>query len=73
MLGVEGRMPRLPGLFWWTVDQLVQWTERGLKGARVVLVPGQVNRVIAALAQYLPLRWANALSSAFSSRFRSRP
>ena len=73
VLGVEERMQRLPGLFWLTVDQLVQWTERGLKGSRVVLVPGRVNRVIAALAQYLPLRWANALSAAFSRRFRSRP
>lgn len=73
VLGVEERMQRLPGVFWMTVDQLVQLTERGLQDQRVVVVPGRLNRLIAAVAQYLPLPWANALSASFSRRFRSRP
>ena len=52
---------------------LVRWTERALQGRQIVVVPGRLNRLIAALAHYLPLPWANTLSAAFSRRFRSRP
>ena len=73
VLGVEQRMQRLPGVFWMSVEQLVRWTERALQDRQVVVVPGRLNRLIAALAHYLPLPWANTLSAAFSRRFRSRP
>lgn len=73
VLGVEERMQRLPGLFWMEADALAQQALAALEGSAVVRVPGALNRLIAALARWLPQPWAVALSTAFSHRYRRRP
>ena len=73
VLGVEERMQRLPGLFWMDADDLARRTLTALEGQRPVLVPGSLNRTIAALARLLPESAAGELSAGFSRRYRSRP
>lgn len=71
VLGVEERMrQRLPGLLWMNGEELADRTVAALEGSRTVVVPGGVNRLIAALAGSLPEPATNALSSAFSRRYR---
>jgi len=71
VLGVEERMrQRLPGLLWMDADELARRSLDALDGSRTVVVPGGVNRVIAGLAGALPEPATNALSSAFSRRYR---
>jgi short-subunit dehydrogenase len=71
MLGVEERMrQRLPGLLWMNADELADRTVAALEGSRTVVVPGGVNRLIAALVGSLPEPATNALSTAFSRRYR---
>lgn len=73
VLGVEERMRRLPGVMWMASDQLAAEALRALAGEQVVVVPGAVNRLIAALAHWLPDSSAARLSAAFSRRYRSAP
>jgi len=73
VLGVEERMQRLPGLFWMESADLAERVLDALAGRRSVLVPGGLNRSIAALARLLPDAAAGRLSAAFSRRFRGRP
>lgn len=73
VLGVEERMRKLPGLFWMKADQLAEHTLVAMDQQRVVVVPGHVNRLIAALARLLPDGAAGALSGAFSRRYRREP
>ncbi len=73
VLGVEERMRRLPDLFWMESEEVAGLAVRALGGNRVVVVPGAVNRLMALLATSLPEPVAVALSSRFSSRYRSRP
>ena len=73
VLGVEERMQRLPGLFWMEADDLAARVLAALDGPRAVLVPGALNRAIAALARLLPDSAAGRLSAAFSRRYRARP
>lgn len=73
VLGVEERMRKLPGLFWMDADELAERTLAALDQQRVVVVPGRVNRLIAALAGLLPDGAAGALSAAFSRRYRRAP
>jgi len=73
VLGVEERMRKLPGLFWMDADELAERTLTALDQQRVVVVPGQVNQLIAALARLLPDGAAGALSAAFSRRYRREP
>jgi short-subunit dehydrogenase len=71
VLGVEERMrQRLPGLLWMNAEELAERTVAALEGSRTVVVPGAVNRLIAALAGSLPEPATNALSTAFSRRYR---
>ncbi|MFM7392906.1 MAG: SDR family NAD(P)-dependent oxidoreductase, partial [Cyanobium sp.] len=71
VLGVEERMRQhLPGLLWMNADELADRTVAALEGSRTVVVPGGVNRLIAALAGSLPEPATNALSTAFSRRCR---
>jgi len=71
VLGVEERMrQRLPGLLWMNADELADRTVTALEGSRTVVVPGAVNRLIAALAGSLPEPATNALSTSFSRRYR---
>jgi short-subunit dehydrogenase len=71
VLGVEERMrQRLPGLLWMNADELADRTVTALEGSRPVVVPGAVNRLIAGLADLLPEPATNALSTAFSRRYR---
>jgi hypothetical protein len=72
VLGVEERMRRLPGVFWMEADDLARRTLEAIEGEQVVLVPGAVNRVIAALARLLPEGAANGLSASFSRHYRQR-
>ena len=73
VLGVEERMQRLPGLFWMEADDLAARVLTALEGQGAVLVPGGLNRSIAALARLLPDSVAGRLSAAFSRRYRGRP
>ena len=73
VLGVQERMQRLPGLFWMDADDLARRTLSVLEGQRAVLVPGALNRTIAALARLLPESAAGRLSAGFSRRYRGRP
>ena len=73
VLGVEERMRKLPGLFWMDADELAERTLTAMDQQRVVVVPGQVNQLIAALARLLPDGAAGALSAAFSRRYRREP
>ena len=73
VLGVQERMQRLPGLFWMDADDLARRTLSALEGQRAVLVPGALNRTIAALARLLPESAAGRLSAGFSRRYRGRP
>ena len=73
VLGVEERMQRLPGLFWMDAHDLARRTLSVLEGQRAVLVPGALNRTIAALARLLPEAAAGRLSAGFSRRYRGRP
>ncbi len=73
VLGVEERMRKLPGLFWMDADALAERTLIALDQQRVVVVPGRVNQLIAALARLLPDGAAGALSAAFSRRYRREP
>jgi short-subunit dehydrogenase len=71
VLGVEERLrQRLPGLLWMNAEELADRTVAALEGSRTVVVPGAVNRLIAALAGSLPEPATNALSTAFSRRYR---
>ena len=71
VLGVEERMrQRLPGLLWMNAEELADLTIAALEGSRTVVVPGAVNRLIAGLAGSLPEPATNALSTAFSRRYR---
>ena len=72
-LGVQERMQRLPGLFWMEADDLAARVLTALEGQGAVLVPGGLNRSIAALARLLPDSVAGRLSAAFSRRYRGRP
>lgn len=73
VLGVEERMQRLPGLFWMEADDLAARVLAALEGRRPLLVPGGLNRSIAALARLLPDATAGRLSATFSRRYRGRP
>ncbi len=73
VLGVEERMQRLPGLFWMDAADLAARVLAALDGQRAVLVPGGLNRAIAALARLLPESAAGRLSASFSRRYRGRP
>jgi len=72
VLGVQERMQRLPGLFWMEADDLAERTMLALAGRQPVLVPGLLNRSLAALASLLPQSVSARLSSAFSRRYRGR-
>lgn len=73
VLGVEERMKKLPGLFWMDAGELAEHTLQALDQQRMVVVPGRVNQLIAALARLLPDQAAGALSGAFSRRYRREP
>jgi uncharacterized protein len=73
VLGVEERMQRLPGVFWMEADDLAARCLAAADGGAVVHVPGALNRLIAALAHWLPEAWVVGLSTAFSRRYRRRP
>lgn len=72
VLGVEERMRRLPALFWMESAQVADRALKALDGSRVVVVPGLINKVMAALAMSLPEPLAVGLSSRFSRRYRTR-
>ena len=72
VLGVEERMRRLPALFWMESAQVADRALKALAGSRVVVVPGFINKLMAALAMSLPEPLAVGLSSSFSRRYRSR-
>lgn len=73
VLGVEERMRKLPGLFWMDAAMLAERTVAALDQPRVVVVPGRVNQLIAALARLLPDGATGRLSAAFSRRYRREP
>ena len=70
VLGVEDRIQRLPGLFWMGAEALAQRVQKALMTGRIEVVPGLVNKAIAALAALLPEGATSALSSVFSRRYR---
>ncbi|MEB3264633.1 MAG: SDR family NAD(P)-dependent oxidoreductase [Synechococcus sp.] len=71
VLGVEERMRRqLPGPLWMKADALALQALRALEGDRVVVVPGRLNQLLAALARWLPEPCVTALSGRFSRRYR---
>jgi short-subunit dehydrogenase len=72
VLGVQERMQRLPGVFWMDADDLATRTVMALDRSQPVLVPGVLNRSIAALARLLPENASARLSRVFSRRYRSR-
>jgi len=72
VLGVEERMRQLPALFWMESAQVADRALKALDGSRVVVVPGLINKVMAALAMSLPEPLAVGLSSRFSRRYRTR-
>lgn len=72
VLGVEERMRQLPALFWLESSQVADRALKALDGSRVVVVPGLINKVMAALAMSLPEPLAVGLSSRFSRRYRTR-
>jgi short-subunit dehydrogenase len=53
-------------------DDLAARTMLALAGRQPVLVPGLLNRSLAALASLLPQAVSARLSSAFSRRYRGR-
>ncbi|MFY8149140.1 MAG: SDR family NAD(P)-dependent oxidoreductase [Prochlorococcaceae cyanobacterium] len=71
VLGVEEQMRRrLPAALWMESGELARQAVASLEGRRVVVVPGGINRLLAALARWLPQAWSTALSSGFSRRYR---
>jgi short-subunit dehydrogenase len=71
-LGPEAaaRTARLPAPFWMEAEDLAARSLAALDRGQVLLVPGLLNRSLAALGRYLPDRLASSLSTGFSRTYR---
>ncbi|KEF41923.1 MAG: hypothetical protein ER33_08655 [Cyanobium sp. CACIAM 14] len=72
-LGPEAaaRTARLPAPFWMEAEDLADRCLAALDRGQELLVPGALNRGLAALGRYLPDRLAGTLSAGFSRKYRS--
>jgi short-subunit dehydrogenase len=64
------RTASLPAPFWMEADDLAARSLAALDRGQELLVPGLLNRSLAALGRYLPDRLASRLSTGFSRRYR---
>lgn len=68
--GTRAQLSTLPKWMWMSAEQVVEEGLAAAAAGHLVHIPGRVNRLIAALAAWLPRRAAHGISRRESRRFR---
>lgn len=71
MTGTRAQVAALPKWLWMSAERVAAEGLGAAAAGRLVHIPGRINRLIAALNDYLPRRFSQAVSRRESRRFRN--